>query len=472
MSDERNFGSAPPGRPNAKTSGFVYVTAAISALGGLLFGYDTGVISGAILLIRQDFSLSANVVEVVVSCVLLGALLGAMGGGALADRFGRRPVIAATAALFVVGAIGTALSSTVAWLIVGRLVVGAAIGVASFTTPLYISEVSPVNIRGRLVSINQLALTCGIVLSFLVDYALIDVRGWRWMFGLSALPAAILGVGMLWLPESPRWLAARNLTEATRVLRRLRGTKDVDTELQGIQRGLAIESHGWTDLLAPGIRPALVVGAALAVFQQFTGINTVIYYAPMIFQFAGFKSASASILATVGVGVVNMVVTFLALLLVDRVGRRPLLLTGLAGMIIGLGALGLALRLPGLSGWLGWLTTGSLMLYVGAFAVGLGPVFWLLISEIYPLKIRGLAMSGATAANWGANLLVALTFLTLIHLIGRSPTFWLYGGISIGAWLFVWFFVPETKGLSLEQIEAHWHAGKHPRAMGRTKPLA
>ena len=450
------------------SSGFVYVAAAISAFGGMLFGYDTGVISGAILFISKDFSLTQLQVEIVVSCVLIGALIGAMTGGVLADRFGRRRVIIATATLFVGGAIVTALSPTFTLLISGRIIVGTAIGVASFTTPLYISEVSPVKIRGRLVSINQVALTSGIVISYLVDYALADIQGWRWMFGLAAVPAAILAVGMFWLPESPRWLVSKNLIDSARtVLERIRRTKDVGTELDDIQSSLAVQSGGWRDLFTPLIRPALIVGVGLAILQQITGINTVIYYAPMIFEFTGAKSASASILATIGVGVVNVAMTVVALLLVDRVGRRPLLLIGLTGMIIGLGVLGLAFQLPSLSGSLGWIAEISLMLYVGAFAIGLGPVFWLLISEIYPLKIRGVAMSVATSANWGANLFVALTFLTLIQATGRSSTFWIYGLVGIGAWLFTWFYVPETKGRSLEDIESHWKAGKHPRAMGK-----
>ena len=450
------------------SSGFVYVAAAISALGGMLFGYDTGVISGAILFISKDFSLTQLQVEIVVSCVLIGALIGAMTGGILADRFGRRRVIIATATLFVAGAIVTALSPTFTLLIAGRIIVGAAIGVASFTTPLYISEVSPVKIRGRLVSINQVALTSGIVISYLVDYALVDIQGWRWMFGLAAVPAAILAVGMFCLPESPRWLVSKNLIDSARtVLERIRRTKDVGTELEDIQSSLAVQSGGWRDLFTPLVRPALIVGVGLAILQQITGINTVIYYAPMIFEFTGAKSASASILATIGVGVVNVAMTVVALLLVDRMGRRPLLLIGLTGMIIGLGVLGLAFQLPSLSGSLGWIAEISLMLYVGAFAIGLGPVFWLLISEIYPLKIRGVAMSVATSANWGANLFVALTFLTLIQATGRSSTFWIYGLVGVGAWLFTWFYIPETKGRSLEDIESHWRAGKHPRAMER-----
>jgi MFS transporter, SP family, galactose:H+ symporter len=473
MSELQNLKSLPIAKGSDAGSHFVYIAAAISALGGLLFGYDTGVVSGAILFVREDFALSAGYVEVVISSVLIGALVGAVAGGILADHFGRRPVIIATAFLFIIGSIATALSPTVGLLISGRIAVGAAIGVASFAAPLYISEISPVNVRGRLVSINQIALTSGIVISYLVDYALVGVRGWRWMFGLATVPAAVLCVGMFFLPESPRWLLSHGLTNAARaVLQRIRKSGDVDWELDGIQKSFELQSGGWADLLTPLIRPALVVGLGIAIFQQITGINTVIYYAPMIFESAGFKSASVSILATVGVGVINVLLTVVAMTLVDRVGRRPLLLFGLAGMILGLGILGLAFQLPSLAGALGWIAVVSLMIYVGAFAIGLGPVFWLLISEIYPLKIRGLAMSVASAANWGANLLVALTFLTLIQLLGRPMTFWFYGLTGIAAWLFAWFRVPETKGRSLEEIEAHWQAGKHPRALGQHQSLS
>jgi len=452
-------------RPGLNTR-FVTVVAGISALGGLLFGYDTGVISGAILFIQKDFGLSAIQEEIVISAVLLGAVIGAAAGGTLADRFGRRRVLILTAVIFALGAVGTALAPTVAWLIAGRVIVGAAIGVASFTAPLYISEVSPVNIRGRLVSLNQIALTSGIVISYLVDYALAGSRGWRWMFGLAAIPAAALGIGMLFVPESPRWLVSRALLEqAQAVLRRIRGTADVADELTEIQSSLKRQGGRWSELLSPLVRPALIVGIGLAIFQQVTGINTVIYYAPTIFQAAGFASAPVAILATVGVGVVNVLMTVAAMLLLDRVGRRPLLLSGLVGMVLSLGALGLAFALPNLQRQLGWIAVGSLMMYVGAFAIGLGPVFWLLISEIYPLKIRGLAMSMATVANWGVNLLVALTFLTLIQLLGRPGTFWLYGLVGVGAWLFAYRLVPETKGRSLEEIESHWRSGRHPREL-------
>lgn len=436
---------------------YVYMAAAISALGGLLFGYDTGVISGAILFVREEFQLGSTLQEVVVSSVLWGAVLGAATGGLLADRLGRRMLLLITGILFALGAIGTAIAPTVAWLIALRVVVGVAIGAASFSAPLYVSEIAPARHRGWLVSLNQLAITSGIVVSYLVDFALSGIGAWRWMFGLAAIPAVGLATGMLFLPESPRWLMEHVLVDqARRILQRTRGTSDVEEELEDIRASLAQSSGSWSQLVGPLVRPALVVGLGLAVFQQITGINTVIYYAPTIFQLAGFTSASVAILATAGVGVVNVLMTVVSMYLIDRVGRRPLLLVGMAGMVFSLGILGVAFWLPGLSDVVGWVAIGSLALYVASFAIGLGPVFWLLIAEIYPLPVRGRAMSLATIVNWGFNLLVALTFLTLIEVLGRPGTFWLYGGLGIGAWFFVFWLVPETKGRTLEQIEAYW----------------
>lgn len=451
----------------SKKSSFLYIVAGISALGGLLFGYDTGVISGALLFIKNDFHLTTFLQEIVVSFLLIGAVIGATLGGIPADRIGRRATIIMSAILFIVGAIGTALAPNVAWLLVGRIVVGIAVGVASFVTPLYISEVSPPQIRGALVSLNQLAITVGIVVSYLVDYALAGIEGWRWMLGLAAVPAAILAVGMWFMPNSPRWLVSYNRTfQARIVLQRIRGTEDVDQEIQDIHESL-VEKHSknWSELLNPSIRPALIVGVGLAAFQQLTGINTVIYYAPTIFQMAGFKSAGVSILATVGVGIVNVLMTLVAIWLIDRVGRRALLLYGIIGMVIGLGTLGLAFQLSALAGALGWIAAGSLMLYIGSFAVSLGPVFWLLVSEIYPLRVRGLGMSAASMVNWGTNLVVALTFLTLIDIVGRPGTFWLYAFVGIGAWIFTYFVVPETKGRTLEDIEADFYGTGKPNPL-------
>ena len=452
----------------AKADGkrLVYLATAISALGGMLFGYDIGVISGAILFIQRDFSLSPGMEEIVVSSVLLGSLVGAAAGGILADRLGRRRLLIITAVVFGLGAIGAALAPGTAWLVVARVVAGTAIGIASFVAPLYISEIAPVAIRGKLVSINQVALTSGIVISYLIDYAFAGSQAWRWMFALSVIPAAAFGIGLMFIPNSPRWLVGRGQVDQARaVLKRIRGPEQVEGELSEIQHAVAQQKGHWSELLSPLLRPAMIVGVGLAIAQQITGINTVIYYAPTIFKFAGLSSASVAILASVGVGVVNVVLTVVAMQLIDRVGRRPLLLVSLAGMALSLFVLGLAFSLPQLSGSLGWIAVASLMVYVGSFAVGLGPVFWLMLAEIYPLRIRGRAMSVGTLANWGANLIVALSFLTLTQVLGKPVTFWSFGVISIGAWLFAFFLVPETKGRSLEEIEAHWRAGKHPREL-------
>ena len=441
------------------TSRFVTMVSAISALAGLLFGYDTGVISGAILFVRKDFLLSTFQEEVVVAAVLLGAVAGAAFGGKLADALGRRKLLIQVAILFIIGAIGTALAPSPTLLAIGRVVVGVAIGIASFTAPLYISEVSPPAIRGKLVSLNQLMITLGIVVSYLADYGLADKEAWRWMFGLAAIPALILLIGLFFVPESPRWLMSRSQDDQARaVLQRIRESGDVSAELDEIKADLSLQEGGWRELLNVSLRRPLIIGIGLAAFQQFTGINTVIYYAPTIFQLAGLRSASAAILATVGVGLVNVLLTIVALRLLDRVGRRPLLLWGLVGMVISLGVLGAAFLFASSSPIVAWLAVISLALYVACFAIGLGPVFWLLISEIYPLKIRGRAMGVATMMNWGSNLIVALTFLSLLHSLGRSATFWLYAVIGILAWFFVYRLVPETKGRTLEQIDASWHS--------------
>ncbi len=467
-----NGSLAPEAASQPPAGKFVYVAAIFAALGGLLFGYDTGVISGAILFVKDQFTLSSGTESEVVSSVLWGAVVGALFGGWLADRFGRRPVILGAAVAFVIGAIGTAVTPTVSWLIAGRVVVGLAIGVASLIAPMYIAEIAPPAIRGTLVSINQLALVSGILVAYLVDYALAGAEAWRWMFALAAFPAAVLAVGMLFLPESPRWLIAHDhLAQGRQVLTRIRGGKTAETEreIADIRSGLALQSRGWDELRHPGVRPALLVGVLLALFQQLTGINTVIYYAPTIFQYAGITSSSAAILATVGVGVINVLTTIVAVRLIDRTGRRPLLLVSLVGMTLSLVALGLAFRSPSTGGAVGWFAAVSLAVYIASFAVGLGPVFWLLISEIYPLSVRGVGMSLATVVNWVTNLLVALTFLTLIDRLGKPGTFWLYASISVIAVVFSILFIPETKGKTLEEIEAHWHTGGRLQALRHHK---
>jgi sugar porter (SP) family MFS transporter len=435
-------------------SRFVVLAALVAAIGGALFGYDTGVISGAILFIRPAFGLGTIDVELVVSAVLIGATLGAIASARVTDKLGRRTVLLAAAASFAVGAIGSALAPNPTSLVAARLLIGLAIGVASYAVPLYISELSPADSRGWLVSLNQLFITLGIVFSYVVDYAFSGTGAWRWMLGLAVVPALMLFVGVVLLPETPRWLVKNGQPlAARRVLMRLRPADCVDSELFEIEATARLRGSSWAELLSRPMRLALVVGIGLAILQQVTGINTVIYYAPTIMQMAGIPSASGAILATTGVGVVNVLMTIVAMLLLDRVGRRPLLLGGMAVMAFALFALGLAFLLPGLDGGLSLLAVALLMLYVGAFAISLGPIFWLLISEIYPLRLRGLAAGVATTANWASNLVVSLTFLSLIEDLGTSTTFWLYGVVSIMAIVFAYRLVPETKGHTLEELD-------------------
>ncbi len=348
--------------------------------------------------VRTVFNLSTAGQSLVAGIVLVGAIIGAMVAGSLSDRFGRRRVILVTALAFVIGAlISAAAGSVMATLLEGRLLIGIAIGVASMLTPLYLAEISPTASRGAVTSLNQLCITLGILVSYLVGYSFAAMpEGWRWMLGLGAVPGAILAAGMLVLPESPRWLAGHDrIGEAEAVLRRLRASPvEVADELATLRTDFR-RSDGrlvpWSALLAPRLRPALIVGIGLAMFQQITGINTVIYFAPQIFEAAGLSSASVSILATAGVGVVNVALTLVSMWLIDRVGRRLLLLWSLGGMAATLALILAAGFGFGAAGTSGWLTVLSVAGYVAFFAIGMGPVFWVLIAEIFPLAVRGRA---------------------------------------------------------------------------------
>ena len=446
--------------------GFVYYAVAVAALGGLLFGYNTGVISGAILFIKSQFSLSSTMEEIVVSAVLVGAIFGAAAGGVLTNRFGRRKLIISAGIIFTASAFGTAFAPAVPWLIAGMIVSGFAIGIASFISPMYIAELVPAHVRGALVAVNMLAITSGIVIAYLVDYAFSSIHGWRYMFGVAAIPSVALVIGMWGLPDSPRWLISRGMVDhAKRVLQRVRSVSDVGPEIADIQESMKKQgAGGFAGLFQPSLRMPLIVGLGMAVFQQITGINTVIYYAPTIFKFAGIKAAGPAILAGAGLAGVMWCFHVLSIFLLDRVGRRPLLLIGVAGQIVGLAILGAAFHFQRLASLTEYLAIASLVVYVASFAMGLGPIFWLLISEIYPLKIRGAAMSAVTVANWGLNLVVSVTFLTLVAVLGEAGTFWLYGAIAVGAWIFFYKLAPETKDKTLEQIEEQWRKGKPQQA--------
>ena len=436
---------------------YVYAVSAIAGLGGMLFGYDTGVISGALLFIREEFGLSAFLQGAVVSSLLVGATIGALVAGPFADRFGRRAVLISAAIVFALGALLAALAPSAAVLIVARFVLGLAVGTASLMVPLYIAEMAPAEVRGALVNFNQLMITVGILVSYLIGYAFASAEGWRWMLGLAVVPAILLGIGMLFLPETPRYLVSQQMPEKARsVLGRVRqGDNNVDDELQAI---IAVdeqerqEAQGLGELLQPWVRPMLVVGIGLAVFSQITGINTIIYFAPSTFEATGF-GASASILATVGVGTVLVLGTLLAIAVIDRMGRRPMLLIAFAGMGLSLGAMGFAYLLPSLSGAVGYLAIACVTVYIAFFSFGLGAIIWVLVSEIYPLKVRGSAMAMATMGHWIANFVVSLTYLSLIAAIGQTFTLWLYAVMCAAAFVFCYFLVPETKGRSLEEIE-------------------
>ncbi len=439
---------------------FVYVVACVAALGGLLFGYDIGIISGALLFIENDFPLTPFLTGVVVSSILIGAVFGAGASGALGDRLGRRKMVLIAAVIFAAGSIGMAFSPTIGVLIFFRIVTGLAVGAASALVPTYISEISPTDLRGSLSSVFQLAITLGILLAYMVNFALAGAEAWRWMLGLAAVPAVVLFVGMYLVPETPRWLIKNNLMdEARAVLRRSRGRQDVEQEVKEIQEVEREESQTEArELLAPWVRPMLVVGIGLAMLQQFVGINTIIYYAPTIINDTGL-GASASILATVGIGTVNVLFTLVAIWLIDKLGRKNLLLYGLTGMTLGTIILGLGFVLPGLSGVVSYITLGGMLLYIASFAASFGPIVWVMLPEIFPLQIRGSAVGVSSLSNWVANFIVALLFPVLIAALGETPVFWGLGVICVLAMIFVYFLVPETMGRSLEEIEEDLRQG-------------
>ena len=475
------------------TNRHVIIISTIAAFGGLLFGYDTGVISGALLLIKTQFAqpgaqqMAPELQEWVVSVVLIGAMVGAIVSGKLADHFGRKKIIIVASVIFVLGSVVSGLAPTVDFIIVGRIIIGLAIGVASFTVPLYISEISPKKVRGALVSLNQLAITIGIFASYLVDLGFAETNeGWRWMFIVGVLPAIVLGIGMFFLPDTPRWLLSKGKDEEARLaLEKTTEPDDVQFEFNSIQKVLISETKNKSslkELFQPWLRYALIIGIGLMFFQQFTGINTVIYYAPTIFQIAGFHGEYAPILATTLVGIVNILMTIVAIWLIDRWGRKPLTYLGLSGMVVALTVLGIAFNQAEVLGSsLKWISVTSVTIYIAFFAISLGPIAWLIISEIYPLRIRGIAMSIATFSNWLFNFIVAKTFLTLTKVltipgteittsdgtVSSNPAgaFWLFAVIGIGGLIFTYYYMPETKGHTLEEIEEHWAKGKSPRTL-------
>ncbi|MCG8306084.1 MAG: sugar porter family MFS transporter [Cytophagales bacterium] len=473
----------------------VIVIAAIASTGGLLFGFDTGVISGALPFLKESWGLTTNEQELVTTAVLVGAVLGALGSGRITDIVGRKKVILVTSLIFALGSILTGAAPTMWFLAISRVVLGIAIGISSFAVPLYISEISPVKARGALVSSFQLMITIGIVASYFSDLAFADESNpysWRWMFYVGVFPAIVLFIGMIFLPETPRFLIGKGKDdEGRRVLEKVEDPALVDSAIAKIKEEIAMdkESVGFGELFSKTWRIPLMIAIGIMFVQQFVGINTVIYYAPTLFLIAGFEGARAAIAATVSVGIVNVLSTVVSMFLIDKIGRRKLYFIGVTGIMISLAALGMFFFMKDSLGEnLRFVIVGTVLIYIVFFAISLGPLGWLIISEIFPLKIRGVGMSVGALSNWFFNGIVAFTFLKLAWLftgdgmeitktvikdgkevIERDPNpagaFLLYACIAVIGIIWGLKYIPETKGIELEKIEEHWRQGKAPNEL-------
>ncbi|KAF8391827.1 hypothetical protein HHK36_022165 [Tetracentron sinense] len=491
--------AAPTRRKISYFSNFYVLGLTLAAgIGGLLFGYDTvaswfslnvtcyltplknliaGVISGALLYIRDDFKVVNEnyfLQETIVSMALVGAIIGAAAGGWLNDAYGRKKATLLADVVFAIGSIVMAAAPDPYVLIIGRLLVGLGIGVASVTAPVYIAEASPSEIRGGLVSTNVLMITGGQFLSYLVNLAFTEVPGtWRWMLGVSGVPAVIQFFVMLFLPESPRWLYLKHdKSKAIAVLAKIYDPYRLEEEIDQLAAAAEEELQSknavrYRDVFrSKEIRLAFLAGAGLQAFQQFTGINTVMYYSPTIVQMAGFQSNRLALLLSLIVAGMNAIGTIVGIFLIDRCGRRQLALTSLVGVIISLGILSGAFFLQssfdsGLCNGLcnsgfGWFAVLGLALYIAFFSPGMGPVPWTVNSEIYPESYRGMCGGMSATVNWVSNLIVAELFLSVAAAVGTATTFLILGGVAVLAFLFVLAFVPETKGLSFEQVDKLW----------------
>jgi SP family sugar:H+ symporter-like MFS transporter len=460
-------------RPTGRTIYF------FGALGGLLFGYDTGVISGALLFIPKDFKLSPFLQGAIVAGLLLGAMIGSAVAGRLSDRLGRRRLIIMAAIVFTLGALLAAFAPSVTVLIAARVIIGLGVGSAALVVPLYLSEIAPTEIRGAISSLNQLMIVSGILVAFIVNAILASSGNWRLMLGLAAVPSLILLVGMLFMPETPRYLVhAGEEEEAHEVLEDLPGDERPEERIEEIlEVEQAEEGEGGLGGLwrAKWVRPALLVATGLAVFQQLVGINTIIYYAPTTLTNVGFAKTSA-IYANLIIGVINVAMTVIAIRIVDRVGRKPMLYGGVAGMVLSLAVLGISLSVlatphhPGDPAAV--ITLVCLTTFIASFAATWGPVVWVMIPEVLPLSVRGTAMGVAVFGNWAANFAVSQTFPPLLKAVGPGPVFLGYAALGILAGVFVKAFVAETKGRSLEEIEGDLQdrsgRGRHGQDRPRT----
>ncbi len=456
------------------SSGTVLLLSSVAALGGFLFGYDSAVINGAVSAIGTHFAADAGALGLTVSSALIGAAAGALVAGRVADNYGRLAAMRVAALLFVISAIGSGLANSLTVLAIFRVIGGVAVGIASVIAPAYIAEIAPASIRGRLGSLQQLAIVSGIFLSLLVDYAISSTAGspravwvggleaWRWMFIAMTLPAIVYGVLSLTIPESPRYLLAKGrIDEARQVLERVLGERGLTAKISQIRQSLATDKvPSWSDLRGPalGLLPIVWVGIGLSVFQQFVGINVIFYYSSVLWQAVGF-SENNSLLITVITSVVNVVTTLVAISLIDRWGRKPLLLVGSVGMAITLGILAFvfggapldAHGQPHLTGSAGPLALVAANVYVFAFGMSWGPVVWVLLGEKFPNHIRAAALSVAASAQWIANWVISTSFPSLKN-AGLGLAYGLYTAFAVLSFLFVLRFVQESKGRELEDM--------------------
>jgi sugar porter (SP) family MFS transporter len=436
---------------------FIRRVSFIAGLGGILYGFDMGVIAAALIYVRDSFHLSTMMQEVLVIAVLIGVMIGALVGGTVADRVGRRKTLIWGAILFIVGSILAPLSPNVAVLFVARALLGVAVGFTSVTAPVYVSELAPPKSRGMLIGLYQFALTSGIALADLVGYWFAGQQGWRWMFACGLIPALIFLFMVLTVPESPRWLFAQNReAEAESVLKSYTDEAGTRVLLEDIRISLMSKmERRWSALWSPAVRGSLFIAVGFMVLTPATGINAIVYYGPQIFSLAGISSNKSAIFATLLVAITNVLATVIALVLVDRAGRKPLLYAGLGGMTAALFVLSVCFHQQAALGRsLGIIATACLMFFIACYAFSMGPIAWILVSEVFPLRVRGRGVAAATLAFGTSNFLISLTFLSLLKAAGNSLTFVIYGAFCILTLLFVRFVIPETKGRELESISA------------------
>ena len=443
-----------------------------AGMAGLLFGLDIGVISGALPFITTHFDLSSRLQEWVVSTMMLGAALGAISTGWISFKLGRKKSLMAGAALFVFGSVGSACAPNVIVLLVSRVLLGFAVGIASYVAPLYLSEMSEKEDRGKLISMYQMMVTIGILVAFISDTIFSYGGHWRLMLGVISIPALLLMISVFGLPDSPRWLASKGMISKAKDILRMLSTTDekADNELSEINESLKVKQEGWGLFKAnKNVRRAVYLGMLLQAMQQFTGMNVILYYAPQIFKHAGFANTEQQMIATVICGATNVLATLIAMKTVDKSGRKPILKIGFAGIAIGTFLLGVCLYMinAGFDAlWISIVAVIMTLFTIASFAMSAGPVVWILCSEIQPLKSRDFGVACSTTTNWGCNMIIGATFLTLINHFGIAATFWIYTTLNILFVILTILFIPETKGVSLEKIEQNLMAGKKLKDIG------